>query len=45
MKIERQYYTESRKWMEEIDDELRQMQESMTEEEKQTEKEERQREF
>lgn len=45
MKIERQYYTESRKWMEEIDDELRQMQESMTEEEKQAEKEERQREF
>lgn len=45
MKIERHYYTASKKRMKEIDDEVRQMQESMTEEEKQAERERNKREF
>lgn len=45
MKIERQYYTASQKWMDETDNEVRQIQGSMTEEEKQAEREKNEREF
>lgn len=43
--IKKNYYTESLKQLEEMDNELRKIQESMTEEEKLTEKEKAQRGF